>query len=605
MSFPVVRGRRCCTALALFCLASSLAHAQLPREPEVVVTATRTPLRIDEALSSVTLIDRATIEASGSLDLVGLLQRAAGVDVIRGGGLGSQTSVFMRGSNSSHVLVLIDGVRVASSTSGAYAWEHLALEQIERIEVVRGPRAALYGSDAIGGVVQIFTRRESGFGGTLGVGSHDTRRVDLRGGVESERGQLGAQIGYVDTRGFNAQSPQSFAFDPDKDGAEQRSLNLFGGYRWDALRFEGSLLHSDDDIDFDRGSTDAQSSALQLALEGGDEHPWRLAANAAREEVETADFFARFETRRRQLEAQQARRLGAQGQLLYGVSAVFEHGRSVDTFDGSTQYGDDRDHHAGFLAWRAGHGAFSWELAGRRDDYDSFGGETTGQAALGLRASDRLRLRASWGEGFRAPNLNELYSPGFGGLFAGNPALNPELARNIELGADLEWSAAWQFGLSLYRNRVRDLIDFSGGDSFQAVNIGRARLEGAEFDAQWRQGDWQLSGNLGWQSAENERTGSDLLRRAPRKANFALQRELGRWQFAVDLHAVSARPEFSGELPGYAVLGGRVGWQWSEALSLDLRIDNLFDRDYQLARGFNTPGSTALLQLRWSQGGAN
>jgi len=569
------------------------------RQPEVIVTATRTPIAEDSALASVSVIDRTAIEQSGSSDVLTLLRSQAGVDIVRGGGLGQQTSVFMRGSNSNHVLVLIDGVRVASATTGAYAWEQLPLSQIERIEIVRGPRAALFGSDAIGGVVQIFTRRANGPSASVGVASHDTWMAEAGFGQRSERGGFGVRTALTDSAGFSAQNADGFSFDADRDGYQQQSVNADAAWIGDSLRLDGQLLHSESEIEFDQGESSLDASSLNVTLAGGGDQPWSIQLARSRENLDTAAFFSRFETRRTQLEAQRSQPLGDHGEWLSGVSLVDDDGRSIDTFAGIASYDDERRQRALFSSWRDNAATLDWELGVRHDRYDSFGGETSLQAASGWRIEGGPRLRVSGGEGFRAPTLNELYSPGFSGFFAGNPNLGPERSRAFEFGAD--WQGEWiNLSLSAYRNRVQGLIDFSGGETFQAVNIRRATLRGVELEAQASLGEWQLTGNLGWQQARDEDTDSALLRRPARKASASIEHPMGRGSFGFELHAVSARPELSGALAGYALLGGWLRWPLANSVSLDVRLDNALGREYMLVRGFNTAGSTASLHLRWS-----
>lgn len=568
-------------------------------QPTVLVTATRTPITVDAALASVSVIDRAAIESAGSTDIGELLRREAGLDIVRGGGLGQQTSVFLRGANSNQLLVLIDGVRVASVNTGAYAWEQLPLAQVERIEIVRGPRAALYGSDAIGGVIQIFTRRGAGASGALAVGSHGTRVAEagLRGRFGD--GHAGLRAGYTDSDGFSAQNADGFNFDPDDDGHTQRSVNADAGYDFGRLRLDGWLLLGDNDLEFDRGESNNRQRHSSLALSGGERHGWRVALANARELLSTPTAGNRFESRRNQLDWQQAIVLSDDGELLWGLSAVDEHGVNRRLATGAVLQGGEREQRAGFLSWRERVGDWQWELAGRHDDYDGFGGHASGQAALGWQVAAHSRLRLSVAEGFRAPNLNELYSPGCcGGLFAGNPALRPEQSRAWELGSEHQLGRH-ALSLRAYRNAVTDLVDFSGGDTFQAINIGRARLQGAEADWRWETDAWGLGGNLSWLQATNQVSGQALLRRAPRKANLFVEHGLGRGRVGLELHAVSARPEFGGALPGYAVWSGWLRWPLSERLELDLRLENLSDREYTIVRGFNTAGFGGLLQLRW------
>lgn len=579
---------------------SAVAHATEtpPTQAPVVVTANRLQLAVDASLSSVSVIDRARIESFGALDLVDLLRAEAGIDVIRSGGLGGQTSVFMRGAGSNQLLVLVDGVRVSSATTGSFTFEQLPLEQIERIEIVRGPRAALYGSDAIGGVVQIFTRRQAGFDAVVGVGNHDTWRAAGGAAWALGEGRIGLRLGTVDSAGFNAQNPRGFAFDPDRDGYRQRSLNADLELPLGNVLLDVQAGHVEGDVEFDRGESDLRNSQLAAGIASADREAWSLRASQAENVILTPSFFSRFETRRRQVEWQHLAMATQRDSVLWGLSWVEDDGASIDTFSATEQYGETRSHQAAFLAWRGGMRSLDWELGARHDDYEGFGGRSSAQAALGWELSERWLLRGNIGQGFRAPNLNELFSPGFGGLFAGNPALDPERSRSIELALG-QRAGAWQWDLQIYDTRVRDLVDFSGGDTFAAINIGKARLRGAEWQWRWSGSAWQLSGNLGWQQARNERTGSDLLRRAPRKLNLQAARQIGAWSLQLDLHAAAPRPEFGGSLPGYGVLGVGMERALAGPWSLALRVDNLFDRDYELARGFNAAGTTSLLQLRW------
>nr|WP_282453025.1 TonB-dependent receptor [Lysobacter sp. CAU 1642] len=552
-------------------------------------------------MSSVSVIDRARIEAYGALDLVDLLRAEAGLDVVRTGGLGAQTAVFMRGANSNQVLVLVDGVRVSSSTAGTYAFEQLPLEQIERIEIVRGPRAALYGSDAIGGVIQIFTRRQQNFDATVGIGNHDTWRAAAGAGWALGEGRIGVRVGAVDTGGFNSQNPRGFSFDPDKDGFEQQNAVVDVELPLGGVLFDAQANHAEGELEFDRGVSDLRNSQLALGLSSADQEGWSLRASQAENVYDTPAFFSRFETRRRQLDWQHLAYAQGRNTVLWGLSWVEDDGASIDTFSGSDKYAGVREHRAGFIAWRGAAPRLSWELAARHDDYDGFGGRASAQAALGFELTEAWQLRGNLGQGFRAPTLNELFSPGFGGLFAGNPDLDPERSRTAELA--LGYSASpWSMDLQVYDTRVRDLVDFSGGSTFAAINVGRARLRGAELSWRREHSDWRLGGNLGWQQARNEITGSDLLRRAPRKANLELARRFGEWWLQADLHAAAPRPDFGGELPGYGLVGLSIERPLAERWSLSLRVDNLFDRDYELARGFNAAGTASLLQLRWNAG---
>jgi vitamin B12 transporter len=580
---------------------SALAQAATG-QPEVVVTADRTAATVDETLAAVSVFTRADIEASGSNDLLDLLRQVPGLDLARSGGLAQQTSLFLRGTNSNHVLVLIDGVRVSAVGTGAFAWEQISLDQIERIEVVRGPRAALWGSDALGGVIQLFTRRADGFDGALSVGNHDTYGVQAGMGARNERGGFDARLGGTDSRGSNSQNPEGFAFDPDDDGFVHRNALAHGDLAvGETHRLAAMASRRDNEVEFDQGESATVQSQYSLALDGAPSERWSQHAQiaAVRDAIDTPAFFSRYETSREQADWNHALQLRERSELLLGAAYLRERGRNIDSFAGTPIYDARRHNAAAFGALRQGLGAHDLEVSARYDDNSTFGGETTFAAAWGWQLADGVRSTLSYGEGFRAPTLNELYSPGFGGLFAGNPALEPERSKNLEAGLRLGAGAA-TLDLRAWHDRVTNLVDFSGGSTFQAINIKRARLQGLEAEGRWSRTGWTFSANATWQDAEDRDTGEDLIRRAPRKGGASVERQFGDGaRLGLEGFVSSSRPEFGGDLPGYGLLSLRgslpLGGRWW----LDGRVENLLDRDYSLLRGYNTAGMTALATLRW------
>ena len=597
------------SALALGVALSLPAVAQRPaRQAEIVVTADRIATALEDTLASVSLITRDDIEASASNDVFDLLRAVPGLDIVRGGGQGQQTSVFLRGANSNHSLVLIDGVRVSSLGTGAFAWEQLALDQIDRIEIVRGPRAALWGSDAIGGVIQIFTRRAEGFDGALRVGNHETLGIDAGAGWRGERGGFDVRLGYTDVGGVSSQNEEGFSFDPDDDGFRHRNALLHGDLALGEQDVSLMASRRDNDVAFDQGESEIVQSQYGLTLAGplgdgfGALQDWnhRLSLASGRDTLITPAFFSRFDSRREQLDWVNEFNVAQNADLVLGLAYVRERGVNLDTFSNEPVFAARRNNRALFATWKQDFAPHAIEFSARHDENSQFGGESTFGAAWGWEIGDSVRTVLSAGEGFRAPTLNELYSPGFGGLFAGNPALAPEHSRNVEAGVDVDLGEDATLGLRVYRNQIRDLVDFSGGDTFQAINIGRASIDGVELQGSWELGAWALGGNATWQDAENRDTGTDLLRRPSRKATLTLDRRFDNGaRFGIESHASSSRPEFGGELAGYGLLSLRGNLPLTECLTLDARVENLFDRDYVLVRGFNTPGMTALVSLRW------
>ena len=566
----------------------------------VVVTATRSPQPIATGLASTTVLDRAAIEQSQAPDLIDLLARQAGVDVSRTGGPGAVSTLFLRGGNSNHVLVLIDGVRVNSVQQGLYDFGTLPLDRVERIEIVRGPRAALWGSDAIGGVIQIFTRDPGASSAQVRVGSFDRVESAAQLGTSGERGSFGVGGGVQDVGGYNASTPSSFGFDPDDDGIRNRHWSLAGRSTLGTQAISANLLSTVADVEFDRGLTESHSRSGGVTLGGPLADRWThsLALGQANEDLLTkSSFGSRFESRRRSLDWLHDLSLAPGQALLFGVNRVEEDALSRGATN-AVVYDRRRDTTGLFAAWRGEVEGHSWDLAARADEDSQFGRTTTAQAAWGWAFAKGWRARASWGQGFRAPNTNELYSPGFGGFFAGNPDLDPERSRSLEAG--LGWQGErGGVELSAYRSRVTDLIAFAG-PAFGATNISEARLDGVELDGRWRLGIVGISGNLGWQRAENARTGAALLRRAPRKASIGIDVPANDWlRIGLDATAASRRQDFDGPLGGYARIDLRAEAALGSDWALRARVENLLDRRYTLASGFATPERSVLVELVW------
>lgn len=573
------------------------------RQPEVTVTATRHALSVDEALADVTVITRAEIEASQAPDLIDLLARQTGVDVTRTGGPGAANALFLRGTNSNHTLVLVDGIRVNSASQGVFDFAHLPLHQIERIELVRGPRAALWGSDAIGGVLHIFTRDPAGTAVRLRGGSYGRADGSVAVGTHGERGGFGVSVGHTRVRGFSATNPDNFSFDPDDDGYRNRNVSLRGSTAVGAQTLGFSAIATDADVEFDRGETFARNASGGLTLAGALAGQWDhvLSLGHARENLETPAFGNAIESRRRSADWLHTVR-GEAGVLNFGLNWQHESAVSTSSFSGLV-YDRTRTNRAGFTGYTGRVGTHEFEAALRRLDDSQFGNATVGNAGWGWRFGDAARLRLTWGEGFRAPNFNELYHPGFGGgFFAGNPELNPERSHSVEAGFDWTPAGSHRLRLSSYRTRVRDLIAFAGVNS-RAINITRAEIDGAELEHQWQGEAWSWRGGLTWQDPVNADTGAPLLRRAKHKADASLgYRFDGGLELGLDGHYAGQRPDIGGDLPAYATADLRLGWPLGAHWRLEARVENLFDRDYTLVRGYNTPGRSGLVSLSWQSG---
>ncbi len=586
----------------------------------VVVSATRTAIDIATARAPVEVIDRAEIERSQARSLPDLLQGRAGVSISNQGGAGKLTTVFLRGTESDHIVVLVDGIRIGSATSGLVALQNLPLALIQRVEIVRGPRSSLYGSEAIGGVIQIFTRRNGdGYAPRMHVGgaSHGAHEYGVGFGGRGERSWFGADYAFQRTEGFNAcdvAEPTPFsggcfiaAPEPDLDGYINHALALRAGIDLnDAWQLSALALRSEGENDFAGDFTNRSETVQQVV--GGSAH-WQpsdalqLELTAGRN-VDASDQFKDgidlgfFDTDRDSASLQGDFGFGEQQLLSVGLDWL------RDRVDGSTTYDErERSNRAAFAQYQgrfsAGtFGAQSLQASVRRDDTEQFGDHTTGSVAWGLDFADGWRISAGYGTAFKAPTFNELYFP-----FFGNPDLRPEESESAELG--LAWANdRFDIRLDAFETRVDDLITFDAALGLPN-NIDRARMRGAELGLDTDLAQWQLAASLSWLDTESL-TGfharNELPRRAGHSARLALDRAFG--DFRVGITGIAAGARFDDvantrRLPGYATLDLRAEYALTDALTLQGRLANVFDRDYETASFYNQPGREWFVTLRW------
>ena len=448
-------------------------------------------LPLPELLADVTVIGADEIARAGAGTLTDLLQRQPGVEIVRNGGPGAVSGVFLRGANTAQTLVLIDGLRVGSSSTGAATLEAIPLEQIERIEILRGPASSLYGADAIGGVIQVFTRRGRGAfsaNATAGGGTYDARSAS--GGIAGSASAVAyaVQVGARASSGFNAiVDPSNFSYNPDRDG--YRSANVGGNVsaQWASGQFvDVQYLRNRLNAQFDAGPDhdDRTITVVETArVESRNTVTpfWtsRLSAGVAIDDSVSKTGFgdSPFRTTQRQYGWQNdvdlSKATAMPGTLSAGVERREERVATDVGFAVTA-----RDTNALFAIYRLSLEPHSLQANVRHDDSTQFGGRTTGTIAYGYRLSPEWRLNASYGTGFKAPTFNDLYYPGFS-----NPALVPETSRNVEAG--IAWTRAagelqFEARATAYRNRVRQLIVFECDADFNCAphNVARATLRG-------------------------------------------------------------------------------------------------------------------------------
>jgi vitamin B12 transporter len=584
----------------------------------VVVTATRTAETVDQTLAPVTVVTRAQIERRQSMSTIDILRGLPGVSLSNQGGPGTVTNLFLRGTNSNQVLFLVDGFKIGSATTGRTAFQDLPVAQIERIEIVRGPRSSLYGSEAAGGVVQIFTRRG---GGSLRphvsatAGRYGTAGIagGLSGGGERARFSIAGNFDQTD--GFNACNGRGFPFfdgcgtdEPDDDGYRNTGVSASAGYDLsERATFDLTFLRAESDVEFDGAFTNESTNLQQVLGARLNLRPlqnWDVLLRAGRswdeqDNLKDGAFFSRFDTRRDSLTWQNDIALGDSHLVTLGLDYL------NDEVTSDTDYiVTSRDNTGVFGQYQGWFGPGSLKASLRYDDNEQFGGYTTGDIAVGYDISPRLRLLAAYGTAFTAPTFNDLYFPADPFFAGGNPDLDPEQSRSIEIGAS-GLIASWQWSLNLFQTEVDDLIALLP-PTFFAENIDRARIRGLEGVLSGRVMDIDVSANLTLLDPRDESGGvndGNLLARRPEQSfRLDIDRAIGRFDLGGTLVAVGRRFDDAANdvrLDGYALVDLRASYALSDSLRIQGRIENVFDEDYETVAWYNQPGRGLYLTLRY------
>jgi vitamin B12 transporter len=617
------QARRVALVMSALSLTAGECGAQPTSElPPTVITPMRQSQSIDDALPATSVITRAEIDRWQAVDIVSVLSRETGVQFAQAGGRGAAASLFVRGANSSQVLVLVDGVRLNAGTSGAAAVGGIALDSIDRIEIVRGNLSSLYGSSAIGGVVQIFTRRGAEEGVTLSAEAGEGRTVNGRSSAGFDAGpvRLGGAFGGGTTQSFSSIDParvvtSSFVpgANPDIDGNDYLTASLGATYR----SAGGTLLSVNGWINRNRTEFDStadgptathleksQVAAGNASARTAVTEAWvtQLAAGQSRDRstnvVNDPSSFNNGEFSADNLavswtnDVVLTRTVRAQ----VGVEYLRQDGESTSydpSFSGQSQ-SFNRSVGSAWAGLSGDQGPHQFQLNVRRDQYSDVDGATSGLAAYGYKIDAAWRVTAQLSNAFRAPSFNDLYFP-----FFGNPDLDPERSTSGELGLQYVGGAT-TLRLALFRTDTRDLIVYDPATA-RAENIDEARVTGFEVGGSWRDGPWQLSANGSVTRAVNDDTGERLLRRASWVVNLAAGFDPGAWSAGFELTMVGPRDDLDintferVRLPGYTLARLVAAWPVGRGVTLRARVENLFDADYETVSGYNVMPRTAIV----------
>lgn len=582
--------------------------AQAETQLHPIVTASRIAQTADQTLTAVTVITSEDIQQSQSQSVAEVLRdRVPGMDFLTTGGTGHQTSVFLRGTNSDHVLFLIDGNIVGSATTGAAALELIPLEQIDRIEVIRGPRSSLFGSEAIGGVVQVFTKSGANQqSASVTYGSRNTRAASANLGIWSNRTQLNISASHYKTDGFNVTNDS----EDDDDGYTNNAANINVKHSIsNHTNIHARIFRAEGETEFDNNSFDNVSDSIQQSYSLGfdsnfsDQWSTSLHFGQSKDRLETdlyfEDFFSPgtfifaptlFETKRNQAHWQNEILFGDTGQTSFGIDYLNDKVESTTNFAET-----ERDNKAFYVLVQDKFGKHQLQVSGRIDDNEAFGTHKTGNIAWSYDITGNLLVSLSHGTAFIAPSFNDLYFVDF--FFTGNPDLDPETSRSTELGftSNHTWGY-WDF--RTYHTEIENLIVLN--NSFTSVeNADEAEINGAEFEISSNVAGWDSNFNVSVIDPVNKSNNTILQGRAKRTLKMNIAQTFGGHRVSANLLAQSPRfanASNSIELPGYGIINLMVEKPLNKHWSLKTRLDNVLDKDYTTSIDFfsNTTNNTPL-----------
>jgi len=571
-------------------------------DTSIIVTATRTAQTVDDSLASVTVITKEQIEQQQANDIPELLNGIQGIDISNSGGLGKATSIYMRGTNAEHVLVLIDGIRIGSATLGSVSLQHIPVAQIERIEIVRGPRASLYGSDAIGGVIQIFTKKakSNNVNASVGYGSLNTAKASIGLNSVTDNNQFTINIAYLDTKGINALKTS----DQDEDGYNNASINTNFKHTFsNKSSLTATLLHAQGNNQYDDSFTatnvvDADYSQQTIGLNYSFEllSSWQAALKISQSQDKSTNYKnninnGTFNTQRNQLSWQNDISLSDSLLLTAGIDYQNDKVTSTTNYDVKTR------NNTGYFMQQQWFGNSSDLIAAIRvDDNESFGSHTTGNLSWGIDLGNNYRVIGSYGTSFRAPTFNNLYFPN-----SGDSTIKPEESESYEIelrgkGKNSHWN------VNVYQTKINNLIVYPA-PTYLVTNLDKSTIEGIEVGATLLQKDFNSSVQLSFIDPTDDNTKKVLARRSKRSLKFNIDQNTGNWRSGMEILLKSSRfneASNSTTLSGYTLVNLNTRYALSKKWTFRANINNLFATEYQTVSNYNNEGLGVFASIHYT-----
>ena len=606
----------------LFALSGTLHAQELPEDlPDMVVTATRSGEIAKNKLSAAaTVYTREDIERLQAKSIPELLRGTAGVDVTQSGGAGQISSVFMRGTNSSHVLVLIDGIKVGSVTAGITQFEFIPIDQIEKVEIIRGPQSSLYGSEAIGGVIQIFTRKGSETQTpkvTLdtGGGSYYTQRTAGSISGKLNNNWYSASVSHFDTDGFNVKQPATGLYginQPDKDGYKNTAVNARAGHHFNNnAELEASFLHAEGTTHYDGGFQDKTNFVNQVADIMGSldvMKNWRSSLRLG-QSLDYGDSFAPSSNKIASRIDSTRWNASWLNQLTVSENNQFTLGSDyrLDEVDSNTKYTETSRYDVGIfgeLHSRLFDDHFL-NASVRGDKNQAFGDYVTGSVGWRYNWKHGISGLANFGNAFKAPTFNDLYAPKSWGS---NPNLKPEESKSYEVGllGNHNWGE-WE--LRAYHTDIENLIAWNSMPTVENPwagsldNVNKAQIEGIEAEIGTEIYGFKPKLTMNLLNPEDTKTNKRLARRADKTLAFDVSKSFTDFDLGAAVIAQGNRfDDVANKTPvgGFVTVDLRSAYHFNKNWMLSAKLNNLLDKNYQTVNTYNMADRNFFVSIHYN-----
>ena len=559
----------------------------------IIVSASKDEQRLEDVISPAVIINESEIVESGFRSLSDLLHSLGGINVSQNGGVGQLTSIFMQGSNSNHVLVLVDGVAINDLATGISAIQNIPISLIEKIEIVKSPRATLYGSNAVGGVVSVFTKKKSEREDySVMLGSDETKEISLSKVVHNDSNHYGFSATFFDTDGF----PTKVGSDLD-DPHENRSVNAFIKRDFETLSIEAGFWNSQGETSYkdfflSSISQDFHNSTMNFTLDHAVSEKWSysLQAKYNKDFLDQNDSNDFNHSERTGLEWVNRFEVNESNKTLVGVilddekftASNYGVGVNVD-FENKAMFIEhlySKSKHQALIAFRKSNSDFT-------NDKDAWNLE------YGYKINPKLRIMILGGSAYRNPSAFDLYG------FGGNTSLVPEKSKKFGIGFSANLSESTELDVRYFDNQIDDLVAFSYVD-YRLYNIEEAETKGVDINMTTQLNEWDLKLNATIQDPQNLSSNSQLLRRPKNSYGMTMRRNIGAVTVNLNIRRDSTRYDFGGlKLEAYTLMNTSLRWQINQQLMINASFNNALDEDYVLANGYNTPKRKVFLGFNY------